>query len=91
MRSMAVLSNWGRVQAKVMIPADEAHLTLEFEDYYLIQPAFHWWTAENDYRDLGGTPCPDGFSYSSDGNDLLLGEQEINEMLETYRRELDLD
>lgn len=50
---------------EVMITEDDARRTIEFDDYYVIQPEFPWWTDE---RVQGGKPRPDGFKYSSDTN-----------------------
>lgn len=59
---------------EVMVPADEAYLTLELPDSYLIQPAFHWWT-ERYTSTEEGRKVADGFEYRSDNNpDLLEGE-----------------
>ncbi len=59
---------------EVMITEQDAHLTMEFDDYYVITPQFHWW--EKDYC-IGGKPLSDGFVYSSDKNDWFLKKHEI--------------
>ncbi len=68
-----------------MIPEDEARHTVEFDDIFVIQPDFHWWS-----RDLttdGGRPCPDGFSYSSDSNTQWLTTDQIRQLADSYARE----
>ncbi|MBM4433626.1 MAG: UDP-N-acetylglucosamine 4,6-dehydratase (inverting) [Chloroflexi bacterium] len=62
---------------EVMVPEDEAHLTLEFDDHYVIQPSHTFW-AHGDYgRSSGGRPCPEGFRYASDTNPWRLSDEEI--------------
>ena len=62
---------------EVMVPEDDARLTLEYDDHFRILPAFRHGV---DYSTDGATPCPDGFSYSSDSNDEWLDEGQLREM-----------
>ncbi|OGV50857.1 MAG: UDP-N-acetylglucosamine 4,6-dehydratase (inverting) [Lentisphaerae bacterium GWF2_52_8] len=62
---------------EMMIPEDEARHTLEFDDYYVIQPDFHWWEGEESLKSCGGEPCKDGFSYRSDINSNWLSVEDI--------------
>jgi len=62
---------------EVMVPEDDARNTLEFDDYFVIQPAFPWWAGENA---KGGRPCAPGFCYSSDANDWWLSADELRRM-----------
>lgn len=57
-----------------MITEDDARNTLEFDDYYLIQPEFSWWTT---LERTGGKPCPEGFSYTSSHNDRWLTVEDL--------------
>ena len=52
---------------ETMIPADDAHCTVELEDRYVILQSFAN-AARDAYLHRGGKPVPDGFSYSSDTN-----------------------
>ncbi len=52
---------------EMMITADDARLTFEMGDRYVIEPAFNWWTRAA-YEKLGCRPVPDDFRYSSDTN-----------------------
>jgi UDP-N-acetylglucosamine 4,6-dehydratase len=65
---------------EVMCPADESHLTLEFADHFVIQPAIQF-VSRPDFRMNGlgenGTPASDGFQYSSDRNDSWLTGEEL--------------
>ena len=51
-----------------MIPADEARLTLQFDDYFVIQPAMRWWGGGDSGYLSSGVACHEGFNYSSDNN-----------------------
>lgn len=64
-----------------MIPADEARHTLEFDDHFVIQPAFRSWSTTPPAYASEGTPCPEGFSYSSDNNEVWLNVDLIREMI----------
>ncbi|MEM4248398.1 MAG: hypothetical protein QXH80_03945, partial [Candidatus Nanoarchaeia archaeon] len=66
---------------ELMIPEDEARHTLEFEDHFVIQPDFHWWTSEERLMNIGGTKCPDGYSYRSNTNDKWLTVEDIRKLL----------
>ncbi len=58
---------------EVLISEDEARLTLELEDMYVIQPSHPWWKNDNW---SAGQRVPDGFRYASDSNSFwMTGEQ----------------
>ncbi len=65
---------------EVLISSHEARNTVAFENYFLIQPEFHWWVKENIWRN--GNRVSDNFEYSSDKNDRTLTRLELKEMLE---------
>jgi UDP-N-acetylglucosamine 4,6-dehydratase len=48
---------------ELLVSADEARHTLEFDDRFVIQPLHPWWKVEN-WSD--GVPLPDGFMYASE-------------------------
>ncbi|HEK9103244.1 UDP-N-acetylglucosamine 4,6-dehydratase (inverting) [Bacillus pfraonensis] len=63
---------------EAMITEDDARHTLEFENYYIIQPEFNWWDKAN----IGeGKPLPEGFSYASDKNDHWLTKEELKRFI----------
>ena len=62
---------------ELLISEDEARNTVEYDDMYLLQPIFPWWTTESS---TDGRPLPDGFRYSSDGNTHWLTEAQLQEM-----------
>lgn len=64
-----------------MIPVDEARQTLEFDDHYVIQPAFRSWTSKPPSYAAAGRPCAEGFSYSSDNNDDWLSIDQLRSLI----------
>lgn len=69
---------------ELMISEDDARQTLEFEDYFLIQPDFGWWASEEHMKKAGGKPCKDGFSYRSDTNDKWLTVEDLKKTVEEF-------
>ncbi len=65
---------------EVMCPKDDSHLTLEFEDHFVIQPSIRF-TSPVDFtkNSLGetGKPVEIGFEYSSINNTIWLSEDEL--------------
>lgn len=68
---------------EIMCPADDSHLTLEFDDHYVIRPAIQFHSLDIDYHvnAVGerGTPVPDGFEYHSGNNPHFLSVDELRE------------
>jgi UDP-N-acetylglucosamine 4,6-dehydratase len=66
---------------EVMCPSDDSHLTLEFEDHYVIAPTITFVNRSNDFHanNLGesGTPVARGFEYNSGTNPHFLDVQQI--------------
>lgn len=66
---------------EVMCPADDSHLTIEFDDHYVIAPAIKFHHSDMDYSTnrLGekGTPVMQGFEYNSGRNPRFLTVEEI--------------
>lgn len=61
---------------ELMITAEDARKAIEYDDYYVVQPAFTWWS--DDLGELhGGRPVPDGFVYASNTNDRWLTIEEL--------------
>lgn len=69
---------------EVMCPQDDSHLTLEFDDHFVIKPTIRFHREEIDYAEsaLGerGTPVPFGFEYSSGKNPVFLTPEQIGGM-----------
>lgn len=72
---------------EVLVPEDDARLTIEFEDHYVIQPSHSYWSKKDFMDGRRGTPCPDGFCYSSDRNTCWLTEEEIAKLVSMVEAE----
>ena len=72
---------------EIMCPADDSHLTLEFEDHYVIQPTIQFAT-KIDYTTnaIGekGKPVELGFEYNSGNNTQWLSHEEFLELAKEY-------
>jgi UDP-N-acetylglucosamine 4,6-dehydratase len=66
---------------EVMVPEDDAHHTVEYDDYFAILPAFQDWDQQAYLKANGGRLCPDGFRYSSDTNARWLSVAELHAMI----------
>lgn len=60
-----------------MISAEDARRTLRQQDRYVVLPTFAEWG----FTDPAGELVPDGFSYTSDQNDLWLSSEAIRQLL----------
>ena len=76
---------------EVMVPEDDARLTIEFDDHYLIQPSHSYWDKKAFLDGRPQNPCPDGFKYSSDTNTQWLTDEEISGMVEMVTADPDID
>ncbi len=69
---------------EIMCPSDYAHLTLEFDDHYLIKPTikFHQFEVDYETNTLGevGKLVEPGFEYQSSSNPHFLDHAEILEL-----------
>ena len=66
---------------EVMITEDDARHTLEFDDYYIIEPEFNWWSGEK-HLSNGGRPVREGFSYASNTNDRWLTVEDLKKLIQ---------
>jgi len=68
---------------EIMCPADDSHLTLEFDDHYVICPSIKFFGMSNGYNKnrLGekGMPVKQGFEYNSGNNPRFLNVDEIKQ------------
>jgi UDP-N-acetylglucosamine 4,6-dehydratase len=69
---------------EVMCPRDDSHLTLAFEDHFVIRPTirFHGWEMGYEINTLGetGQPVEEGFEYDSGSNPRFLTVKELREL-----------
>lgn len=67
---------------EIMCPKDDSHLTLEFDDHFVICPTINFADSDVSYRTnaLGeqGAPVAHGFEYNSFNNDKFLTVDEIS-------------
>jgi UDP-N-acetylglucosamine 4,6-dehydratase/5-epimerase len=74
---------------EVMCPLDDAHLTLEFADHFVIQPAISF---DLDFLENGcgemGSPVAEDFQYSSDRNDHWLEGENLAAMIRSTEIEV---
>ncbi len=64
---------------EMMIPPEDADRTLEFEQYYVIQPNAEWWKERA--ANYGGKPVSSDFSYRSDNNSDWLTVNDLQKMI----------
>jgi UDP-N-acetylglucosamine 4,6-dehydratase len=62
---------------EVMVPEDDAHTTIEFDDSYVILPSFYTQKVSRYCAKNGGTPCVEGFQYRSDKNTDWLSAEDL--------------
>ena len=60
-----------------MISSEDSRRTLQLADRYVVMPTLSQWG----YREPAGDPVEDGFSYTSDNNDLWLDVDQLRSML----------
>lgn len=66
---------------EIMVSVEDARSTYEFDTYFKILPQIHEWSTDP-LRIGNGKPCPDGFAYSSDTNQVWMQSKD----LETWMR-----
>jgi len=75
---------------EIMCPTDDSHLTVEFEDHYVIKPTITF-TKKRDYltNALGesGLPVAKGFEYNSKDNTMWLTHETLLSKLEQKQKE----
>lgn len=66
---------------EIMCPADDSHLTLMFDDYFVIQPTIKFFDRKFSYSENGlgekGSPVEMGFEYNSGQNPHFLTVEEL--------------
>jgi UDP-N-acetylglucosamine 4,6-dehydratase len=69
---------------EMMITAEDARKAVEYDDFYVIQPAFPWWSDDLAYEN-GGRQVADGFVYASNTNDRWLSVEELRALADGDR------
>jgi UDP-N-acetylglucosamine 4,6-dehydratase len=67
---------------EVMITRDDSRHTLEFDDYYIVEPEFSWWSNDGHMTNKA-KPVPKDFEYNSATNPRFLSVKEMREMIKT--------
>jgi UDP-N-acetylglucosamine 4,6-dehydratase len=65
---------------EVMISSDDARMTVEMDDHYIIEPSFQFWDRDEVRQSGEARSVPEGFEYSSGTNDRWLTTAELREM-----------
>lgn len=71
---------------EAMVPEDEANMTIEQEDRFIIHPSQPYWNYTGK-KQHSGIPCPEGFSYSSETNPDQLSIDQIKELVTRYQEQ----
>ncbi|MGH8443588.1 MAG: polysaccharide biosynthesis protein, partial [Nevskiaceae bacterium] len=69
---------------EMMCPRDDAHLTLEFADHYVVRPAITFSTPVNqEVNALGerGRPVPPDFEYGSEHNPHFMSVEDLRHLV----------
>ncbi|MDD5085613.1 MAG: UDP-N-acetylglucosamine 4,6-dehydratase (inverting) [Candidatus Omnitrophica bacterium] len=66
---------------ELLVPRDEAWHALELDDMYVIEPDFHWWTENVNFKNR--KRLPDRFEFSSDTNPKRLSKEELAKMIKS--------
>jgi UDP-N-acetylglucosamine 4,6-dehydratase len=72
---------------EIMCPADDSHLTIAFDDHYVISPTISFAHEVNYLKNAlneEGQFVPQGFEYNSGSNQYFLSCEELSELCETY-------
>ena len=64
---------------ELMITRDDSRQTLEFDNFYVIQPNFKFWDRRCSWN--GGWSVPEQFEYSSESNPWRLSIEEMRELI----------
>ncbi len=71
---------------EVLIPKNDSHHTLEFDNFFVIQPEFEFWGRRFTNSGNGKLVAPD-FEFNSETNPHFLGIKEMKDMIETLEFE----
>lgn len=63
-----------------MISEDDARHTVEYDEYFVIQPEFVWWDEAGYVKENGGKPVGEGFSYNSRDNGQWLSVEQLKQL-----------
>lgn len=61
-----------------LLTEDESRHTIEFRDFFIIEPEHPWWSGR---LHKGGRPLEEGFRYTSDKNDKWIKKENLKEII----------
>jgi len=68
---------------EIMCPADDSHLTMEFDDYFVIKPSITFFDRDQDYSTSTegekGKVVGSGFEYNSGSNDHFMTIEQLKD------------
>jgi len=64
-----------------LLTEDEARHSLEFDNFFVIEPEYYWWSTKDSLKT--GKRLPDAFRYTSDKNDWWLQLEELKKIAGT--------
>ncbi len=69
---------------ELLITRDDARLTLEFDDYFVVKPGIHMWNPKESqvYGGQQGRPVAPDFEYASNSNDRWITVERLRELVE---------
>lgn len=78
---------------EIMCPSDDSHLTIEFDDFFILAPSIVFSDKNNDFTETAngekGKPVELGFEYNSGNNPVFLDDKQLRDMLEVVIEELE--
>ncbi len=66
---------------EVMITRDDARMTVEFDDYYVVEPSFQFWHRELYAKNNDCRRVIEDFEYSSDSNTVWLSSEDLMDLI----------
>jgi len=76
---------------EIMCPSDDSHLTIEFDDFFILSPSIVFNDKNNDFTETAtgekGVPVEAGFEYNSGNNPVFLDNQELGKMIDQVLEE----
>lgn len=76
---------------ETMVPEDDARVTIEYDDHFVIQPTHAFWNARDYMAGRPGRICDDGFRYSSEINSHFLNDTEIAGLVKMVEEDPGID
>ena len=78
---------------EVMCPSDDSHLTVEFDNFFIICPSIVFNEKNNNFSQTAtgenGKPVEQGFEYNSGNNPVFLSQQELSDMVSDVLEEIE--